>query len=296
MFIILLAFAGAYPCYETPLDIARTVGTIRAITCVITLAAIASLSVHSLSLSRTVPVIAFAGSLLVFQHELVSGLLKRSSVRRSPRQILSRVPCFDEPEIHSVFVFERDFGHLLKRSIDIIGAVALLTTIFPFGVAVAALIKVNSKGPVFLRQRRVGRNGEPFLMWKFRSMYVDAPLYARSPTTDRDPRLTKFGRSLRRYSLDELPQLWNVLKGEMSLVGPRPEMPFIAKEYGDYERLRLNATPGITGLWQISPARAMPIHENLELDLYYIGHRSFFLDLAILIRTVTAVLRGIGAR
>jgi lipopolysaccharide/colanic/teichoic acid biosynthesis glycosyltransferase len=161
---------------------------------------------------------------------------------------------------------------------------------------VAALIKVNSKGPVFLRQCRVGRNGEPFLMWKFRSMYVDAPLYARSPTTDRDPRLTKFGRSLRRYSLDELPQLWNVLKGEMSLVGPRPEMPFIAKEYGDYERLRLNATPGITGLWQISPARAMPIHENLELDLYYIGHRSFFLDLAILIRTVTAVLRGIGAR
>jgi lipopolysaccharide/colanic/teichoic acid biosynthesis glycosyltransferase len=132
-------------------------------------------------------------------------------------------------------------------------------------------------------------------MWKFRSMYSGVPRYARSPVSDTDPRLTRLGRALRRMSIDELPQLLNVLKGDMSLVGPRPEMPFIVRKYRPRERLRLNAVPGITGLWQISPARAMPIHQNLYLDLFYIENRNIFLDLAILLRTVTAVVRGIGA-
>jgi lipopolysaccharide/colanic/teichoic acid biosynthesis glycosyltransferase len=132
-------------------------------------------------------------------------------------------------------------------------------------------------------------------MWKFRSMYVDVARYARSPVCDSDPRLTRLGRGLRRLSIDELPQLLNVLKGDMSLVGPRPEMPFIVRDYTAFERLRLNATPGITGLWQISPARALPIHQHLELDLFYIEHRSFFLDTAIMLRTIAAIVRGVGA-
>jgi len=113
--------------------------------------------------------------------------------------------------------------------------------------------------------------------------------------SDTDPRLTNIGRVLRRLSIDELPQLLNVLQGDMSLVGPRPEMPFIVATYGPRERLRLNAVPGITGLWQISPARAMPIHQNLEFDFFYIESRNFFLDVAILLRTITAIVRGIGA-
>jgi lipopolysaccharide/colanic/teichoic acid biosynthesis glycosyltransferase len=107
--------------------------------------------------------------------------------------------------------------------------------------------------------------------------------------------LTSLGRALRRFSIDEIPQLINVLMGDMSLVGPRPEMPFIVKTYDARQRLRLHARPGITGLWQVSPARARPIHESVELDLYYIQNRNIFLDLAILLRTVTAVVRGIGA-
>jgi lipopolysaccharide/colanic/teichoic acid biosynthesis glycosyltransferase len=126
-------------------------------------------------------------------------------------------------------------------------------------------------------------------------MYVDAPAYHTSPTDRRDPRITPFGRVLRRVSFDELPQLFNVLRGEMSLVGPRPEMPFIVSRYGPLERGRLRAKPGITGLWQISPARSRPIHENIEYDLYYIEHQNFMLDCAILLGTVGCVVSGRGA-
>jgi lipopolysaccharide/colanic/teichoic acid biosynthesis glycosyltransferase len=107
--------------------------------------------------------------------------------------------------------------------------------------------------------------------------------------------LTRVGRLIRRMSLDELPQLMNVLKGEMSLVGPRPEMPFIVDGYGDLERKRLAVRPGITGLWQISPARAFPIHENIQFDLHYIRHQNLVLDCAILVRTIAAVIDGVGA-
>jgi lipopolysaccharide/colanic/teichoic acid biosynthesis glycosyltransferase len=126
-------------------------------------------------------------------------------------------------------------------------------------------------------------------------MRKDAPHYERSPLSDADVRLTRVGRVIRRFSIDELPQLINVLRGEMSLVGPRPEMPFIVDQYGPFERRRLLVRPGITGLWQISPARAQPIHESMEYDLYYIHRHNIFLDVAILLRTVTAVVRGIGA-
>jgi lipopolysaccharide/colanic/teichoic acid biosynthesis glycosyltransferase len=148
---------------------------------------------------------------------------------------------------------------------------------------------------VVFRQTRVGRDGRRFVLWKFRSMRADAPVYARSPISGADERLTRVGRWIRRLSLDELPQLVNVLRGEMSLVGPRPEMPFIADRYNSTERLRLVVKPGITGLWQISHGRASAIHENLQYDLYYIREQNLRLDAAILLRTVSVVIHGADA-
>ena len=184
---------------------------------------------------------------------------------------------------------------MVRRALDVTAAIILLGSLFPLICVVAVLIKLDSRGPVFFRQWRVGKNGCHFEMWKFRSMKAETDCYQRSPVSDSDPRLTGFGRILRRTSVDELPQLINVLLGEMSLVGPRPEMPFLADKHGALERLRLLVKPGITGLWQISPARAFPIHENIEYDLYYGLHQSLFLDFAILLRTLGAVARGIGA-
>ena len=124
-------------------------------------------------------------------------------------------------------------------------------------------------------------------------MRVDVPSYEYSPKEPSDPRLTRVGRFLRRTSLDELPQLLNVVRGDMSLVGPRPEMPFIVAQYNDTHYQRLRVKPGITGLWQLSADRAYLIHENLEYDLYYIRNRNFFLDIAILVHTAAFAMRGI---
>jgi lipopolysaccharide/colanic/teichoic acid biosynthesis glycosyltransferase len=124
-------------------------------------------------------------------------------------------------------------------------------------------------------------------------MLVDAPAYSYSPKESQDPRITRIGRYLRKSSLDELPQLFNVIKGEMSLVGPRPEMPFIVEQYGPREEQRLDVVPGITGLWQLSADRAFLIHENLQYDLYYIRNRGFFMDLAILLHTAVFAMRGV---
>ncbi|MFU8849346.1 MAG: sugar transferase, partial [Opitutales bacterium] len=148
-------------------------------------------------------------------------------------------------------------------------------------------------GPVFFRQQRVGKDGKLFEIYKFRSMHTDAPAYAVNPHSSRDPRITRVGRFLRKSSLDELPQLINVWRGEMSLVGPRPEMPFIVETYEDIHRERLQAVPGITGLWQLSGDRHKAIHENLDYDLYYVYNRSFFLDVTILLQTLVFAFRGI---
>jgi lipopolysaccharide/colanic/teichoic acid biosynthesis glycosyltransferase len=126
-------------------------------------------------------------------------------------------------------------------------------------------------------------------------MRTDVPKYEVSPRSAADARLTRVGRLIRRLSLDEMPQLINVLRGEMSLVGPRPEMPFIVHRFHPAECRRTVAKPGITGLWQISPARAFPIHENLHYDLHYVRNQNLFLDCAIIVRTIAAVIRGIGA-
>ncbi|HEX3968964.1 MAG TPA: sugar transferase [Edaphobacter sp.] len=183
----------------------------------------------------------------------------------------------------------------LKRTCDVLGCFSLLVILSPLFLLIAILIKVDSPGPVFFRHRRIGKDGNEFVLWKFRSMRSDVAKYAVSPQSAADKRLTRIGRMIRRLSVDELPQLINVLKGEMSMVGPRPEMPFIVNLYRSVEYERFAVRPGITGLWQISPARAFPIHENIQYDLHYIHNRNFFLDCAIILRTITAVVHGIGA-
>jgi lipopolysaccharide/colanic/teichoic acid biosynthesis glycosyltransferase len=159
-----------------------------------------------------------------------------------------------------------------KRCFDFCAAALVLLLLLPVLIAIAFAVAMDSRGSIFFSHERIGRNGERFRIFKFRSMYPGSPSYQRSPTDRLDPRITRVGRVLRRLSLDELPQLLNVLRGEMSLVGPRPEMPFMVAKYTSEQRRRLHAVPGITGLWQISPARALPIHENLQYDLYYIEH------------------------
>lgn len=187
------------------------------------------------------------------------------------------------------------FSAFTKRILDIALCVFAAIVLAPLaGLVALALLLIDGK-PVFFFQERVGEGGRRFRMVKFRTMHRNASNYAPTPKTFRDPRITAVGRWLRRTSLDEIPQLWNVLVGEMSLVGPRPEMPFIVERYNEAQRQRLNAKPGITGLWQISPDRALAIHENMDYDLYYLRNQSVLMDLAILVKTFSAVVRGDGA-
>jgi exopolysaccharide biosynthesis polyprenyl glycosylphosphotransferase len=179
-----------------------------------------------------------------------------------------------------------------KRIVDIIVSSVLLLLLSPAFLLIALLIRLNSHGPALFVQKRVGRDGAMFKMYKFRSMCYQARKYESSPKTSHDPRITRIGKFLRRTSLDELPQLINVFFGQMSLVGPRPEMPFIVRQYTEYQRQRLQIIPGITGLWQLSSDRAHPIHENLHHDLSYIQHRSLPMDIAILIHTVFFAMGG----
>ncbi|HEV2486814.1 MAG TPA: exopolysaccharide biosynthesis polyprenyl glycosylphosphotransferase [Terracidiphilus sp.] len=181
---------------------------------------------------------------------------------------------------------------IAKRIADLVLSSILLALLTPFLAVIAMLIRLDSPGPALFIQKRVGRNGALFNMYKFRSMYTRAPKYDLSPTISNDPRITRIGRILRRASLDELPQLINVLRGNMSLVGPRPEMPFIVERYDAQQRQRLQVIPGITGLWQLSADRSFPIHQNIQYDLYYIRNRNFAMDLAILIHTLFFALHG----
>lgn len=180
-----------------------------------------------------------------------------------------------------------------KRPFDLVAGLLLLVLLAPVFLLVALLIRLDSPGPVFFTQKRVGKDGTLFDLFKFRSMHVDAPKYAVSPSESHDPRITRVGRFLRRTSLDELAQLVNVVKGDMSLVGPRPEMPFIVAQYTQAQRQRLRVIPGITGLWQLSADRAFHIHENMQYDLYYIRHRSIFMDIAILLHTAVFAMHGV---
>jgi exopolysaccharide biosynthesis polyprenyl glycosylphosphotransferase len=180
-----------------------------------------------------------------------------------------------------------------KRAADLALSAFLLLLLAPALMVIGLLIRLDSPGPAFFVQNRVGRNGRILAMYKFRSMYLDAPHYDISPVTAQDDRITRIGRFIRRTSLDELPQLLNVLRGDMSLVGPRPEMPFIVQQYSARHRQRHEVIPGITGLWQLSADRTLQIHENIQYDLYYIRNRTFFLDMAILVHTLFFAMRGV---
>ncbi len=183
----------------------------------------------------------------------------------------------------------------LKRCLDIFFSLVVLVLSSPVILLSVALIRRESKGAALFVQERIGLNGKPFRMYKFRTMHQEEAGDAPAPDSPYDARITRIGRYLRRYSLDELPQFLNVLRGEMSVVGPRPEMPFIVEQYGPTERERLRAKPGITGLWQISYARQGAIHENLDYDLFYIENQSVLLDLVIIALTGFAIIKGTGA-
>lgn len=185
------------------------------------------------------------------------------------------------------------YVRFIKKWMDLALSTFMLLISSPLILLIAVAIRIDSRGPVFFRQDRVGKDGKVFQMYKFRSMVMETDPYAINPLHQDDPRITRVGRFLRRISLDELPQILNVIKGEMSLVGPRPEMPFIVATYNKLHRDRLAVLPGITGLWQLSGDRKRAIHENMDYDLYYIGNMSFFLDVAILIETMIFAFRGI---
>jgi len=193
---------------------------------------------------------------------------------------------------------------VVKRIMDVTVAATLLVVGLPLWVLIALCIRLTSKGPIFFTQVRAGLHGRPFRMYKFRSMVVDAEerlkelvdfdkLKVPGFKLKNDPRVTPVGRILRRTSLDEIPQLLNVLKGEMSLVGPRPELPELVQRYDAWQRRRLKAKPGITGYQQIM-ARGQPLAGVLEYDLIYLKHQSLLLDLYILFRTIGVVVRGSG--
>lgn len=180
---------------------------------------------------------------------------------------------------------ENRFYEVSKRFADTVLSLASLIVVAPVWTLAVVLIRLESDGPAIFKQERIGKDGKRFVMYKFRTMKVDSPAYASS-TLPLEPRVTRFGRILRMTSFDEVPQLLNVLRGDMSLVGPRPEMPFLVEEYSSLERKRLSVRPGLTGIWQLSPDRhGAEIHENVEYDLFYIRHRSLFLDLVVLIET-----------
>jgi lipopolysaccharide/colanic/teichoic acid biosynthesis glycosyltransferase len=193
-----------------------------------------------------------------------------------------------------------------KRVLDLAGAVIGALLLAPVILAISISIKLNTPGPVLYRSRRVGEGGRVFSFLKFRSMVCNAEMLreellhlneADGPVfkISHDPRITRVGAILRRTSLDELPQLWNVLRGDMSLVGPRPPIPEEVRQYQAWQLRRLSVRPGLTCLWQISGRSLVGFGEWMRMDLEYVDRRSLSLDLSILLRTVPAVLSGKGA-
>ena len=182
---------------------------------------------------------------------------------------------------------------IAKRMLDVAGGSAGLLVSAPFLAAAAAAIKLEDGGPVLYRQRRVGKDGREFELLKLRTMVVGAEQLGAGYAIDEgDPRITRAGRLLRRLSVDELPQLWNVVRGDMSLVGPRPTLAYQVERYTERQRRRLEVKPGLTGWAQIHGRASLPWSDRIELDVWYVEHRSFWLDLRILARTPFALFTG----
>ncbi|MDP2600463.1 MAG: sugar transferase, partial [Deltaproteobacteria bacterium] len=202
------------------------------------------------------------------------------------------IPLLKKRDTHLSFLYVA-----AKRLFDIAVSftiLAFLSFFFPF---FALMVKLGSRGPIFFRQKRVGKDGKLFAMYKFRTMAVETPVYMPSPSSNEPSKyINKFGSFLRDTNLDEIPQLWNVLKGDMSIVGPRPEMSFHVEKYDEVQRDRLKVQPGLTGLWQISPDRDKEIHDNIDYDLYYINNQSFFLDLVLVLETFLLTCAEVGKK
>jgi undecaprenyl phosphate N,N'-diacetylbacillosamine 1-phosphate transferase len=184
-----------------------------------------------------------------------------------------------------------------RRIIDIAGALALLAIAAPILLVCAVAILLEDGRPVLFRQRRVGRFGRLFTIYKLRTMRKETCIDSLSPTTGRDPRITRVGYWLRRLSIDELPQLVNIMRGEMAFVGPRPEMPFIVREYAAWQHLRHLVTPGVTGFWQTTCRSTVPLHlpQATLLDLDYIRQASHSTDAAVLVKTIRTLISTEGA-
>jgi lipopolysaccharide/colanic/teichoic acid biosynthesis glycosyltransferase len=198
-------------------------------------------------------------------------------------------------------------AYFIKRLFDFVGALIIFILISPIFILTAVLVKITSHGPIIFTQIRVGKDGRHFKFYKFRSMRIDAEkfreeLEKQNESKDgvifkmkRDPRITFVGRIIRKFSIDELPQLFNVFTNDMSLVGPRPPLPTEVADYTLEQRKRLHIKPGITCIWQISGRSDISFKEQVELDKQYIGSRSFWKDLIILLKTIPAVITGRGA-
>jgi lipopolysaccharide/colanic/teichoic acid biosynthesis glycosyltransferase len=188
-------------------------------------------------------------------------------------------------------------GRRAKRLLDLVVALPLLVLVAPLLAGLAALIRMETNGPALFRQARFGEGGRVFALYKLRTMHAESPLPTQgSHKMERDPRVTRLGRVLRRTSLDELPQLWNVACGDVSLVGPRPELPeFAFVHYEPRTWRRLAVPPGLTGRWQVEGRHLQPMYAHPELDLAYVESWSFAQDLRLILRTPGAVFQGRGA-
>jgi len=183
----------------------------------------------------------------------------------------------------------------LKRGLDLAGALCALTVLSPLWLLLALLVKLDSRGPVFYRQERIGRDGRPFLLVKFRSMVQGAERKGAGILVEKnDARITRVGRILRKLSLDEIPQLFNVVAGDMSLVGPRPGLRYQVEQYDEAQRRRLLVRPGVTGWAQVHGRNAIDWGRRIELDLEYIDRLSFGTDLLVLLKTIPSVLKAEG--
>lgn len=200
--------------------------------------------------------------------------------------------------------------HFIKRLFDILISGLSLIVFSPIFLLIAILIKIDSKGKVFYRHKRIGKNGETIYLYKFRSMYFDSnerlEKMLKNPVIRKeweenfklqnDPRITKFGKVLRKTSLDELPQLVNILRGDMSIVGPRPVIESELEKYGEEKEKFLSVTPGLTGWWACNGRSCTSYEDRKKLELYYVEHRGIFLDLKIMFKTFISVIRGNGAK
>lgn len=213
----------------------------------------------------------------------------------------SKAVLLNKDKIRSRFIY-----HSMKRLFDIVAATCGIVILSPLMIIIAVVIKGEDHGPIFYKQVRVGKNGKIFKMYKFRSMFVnadkmldklkeqndvDGPMFKMKD----DPRVTKIGHFIRKHSLDELPQFFNVLKGDMSLVGPRPPLPSEVVEYSEYDKQRLLVIPGCTGLWQATERNEVGFNKMVQLDIQYIQRASFTFDLWIIWKTVEIVIKPNGS-